>query len=87
MLHAGVKLLDIKAGPGDSKYVADVLIDGIVYKNVKFGSKRYQHYKDRTPLKLYSHLDHNDKERLRLFYARHRNNNGPAAMLSKKYLW
>jgi hypothetical protein len=32
---------------------------------------RYQQYKDRTPLKLYSNLDHNDPKRRELYYKRH----------------
>lgn len=32
-------------------------------KKIHFGDKRYHHYKDSTPLKKYSHLDHNDKDR------------------------
>jgi hypothetical protein len=57
------------------------------FKIVNFGSRDHQHYKDRTPLKLWSHLDHNDNARRDRFYARHKNNNGIAAQLSKKYLW
>ena len=32
-------------------------------KKVPFGDKRYQQYKDSTPLKLYKDLDHGDPER------------------------
>lgn len=42
------------------------------YKNkinkVNFGDKRYQQYKDKTPIKLYSNLDHlNVKRRFFIF--------------------
>ena len=40
-------------------------------KRVSFGHKGYQQYKDSTGLNLYSKLDHKDKERRRLYYARH----------------
>lgn len=40
-------------------------------KKVSFGDKRYQHYKDQTPLKLYSHLDHLDPKRRASYRARH----------------
>lgn len=70
-----------------AKYDADIIWNGELLKNVSFGDKRCEHYQDRTPLKLYSKLDHGDKERLRLFHARHKNNNGPSAVLSKKFLW
>jgi tRNA U54 and U55 pseudouridine synthase Pus10 len=69
------------------KYRADVLINGEIKKNIDFGDTRYQHFKDRTPLRLYSNLDHGDRERLRLYHLRHRNNNGPAGLLSKRFLW
>lgn len=54
-----------------------------------FGDKRHFQYRDRTPLKAYSHLDHNDKKRRELYYKRH-NKDGPPYSpdwLSKKYLW
>ena len=38
----------------------------MVYYNNKwihFGDSRYQHFRDRTPNKLYSYLDHNDTTR------------------------
>lgn len=37
-----------------------------------FGDKRYQHFKDSTPLKKFSHLDHKDPERRRRFRQRHK---------------
>jgi len=40
-------------------------------KLVHFGDTRYKHFKDRTPLKLYSHLDHNDKKRRDAYRKRH----------------
>ena len=67
------------------KYAA-ILPDG---KRVNFGALGYEHYKDRTPLKLYSHLDHNDSERRKRYYERH-NKDYPkysADYFSKKYLW
>lgn len=81
------KVIQIREGKGNVKYEADIIWNGEFMKSVPFGHKSYEQYKDRTPLKLYSKLDHINKERLRLFHARHRNNNGPSAMLSKKYLW
>lgn len=40
---------------------------------VDFGQLGYEHYKDSTPLKLYSRLDHKDPERRRLYLARSTN--------------
>ncbi len=44
-------------------------------KKIHFGAlkennKGYQHYRDTTGLGLYSHLDHNDKERRKRYLAR-----------------
>jgi len=58
-------------------------------KTIHWGDSRYGHFKDKTPLKLYKHLDHGDKERRKRYYARH----GPATSkltakyYSHKYLW
>jgi len=79
------------------KYIADVVIDNTIHHNIHFGDTRYgsvaawalgtlQQYKDSTPLKLYSHLDHLDPERRRLYHKRHISN-GPASQLSKHFLW
>jgi hypothetical protein len=67
------------------KYTA-ILPDG---KRVNFGALGMAQYQDNTPLKLYSHLDHNDKQRRDLYYKRH-NKDYPKYSpdwFSKKYLW
>ncbi len=68
-------------------YMADVVYNGKSYKNQHFGDDRYQHYKDSTPLKLYSYLNHNDLDRRRLFHSRHKNNTGISSMLCLEFLW
>ena len=50
----------------NKKYM--VVVNGKTYH---FGDSRFAQYKDRTPLKLYSHLDHNDKKRQRNYFKRH----------------
>ena len=40
-------------------------------KLIHFGDTRYQHFKDKTPLKLYSNLDHGDKKRRDAYRKRH----------------
>ncbi len=83
-----MEVLDIrKSKQKNKKYSADVILNGKLYKNVNFGSLNYEQYKDSTPLKLYSYLDHNDKNRRRLYHIRHKHNNGPAGLLSKYFLW
>jgi len=60
-------IMDIqKSSRKNKKYMVE--IDG---KTIHFGDNRYQHYKDRTSLKLYSHLDHNDKKRRMNYFKRH----------------
>ena len=58
-------------------------------KSIHFGDTRYQHYKDSTPLNLYSHLNHHDKTRRKKYYDRHgkTNNKSSAKYWSNKYLW
>ena len=67
------------------KYKA-ILPDG---STVHFGDKRYQQYKDSTPLKLYSNLDHKDEKRRELYYKRHAKEypKYSADYFSKIYLW
>lgn len=69
------------------KYRANVIINGQLFENVDFGDTRYQQYKDNTPLKLYSHMDHNDIKRRKSYLARHKHDKGPAGILSRKLLW
>jgi len=65
---------------------------------VHFGDPRYQQYRDTTPLRLYSHLDHNDTGRRRNYLQRHhgvstkkkalsKTRVGSAKYYSTKYLW
>ena len=72
----------------------------IYYNNhwIHFGDKNYQHFHDKTPLKLYSYLDHNDKERRTAYLKRamgirdkqgnltYNNKNSPNHY-AIKYLW
>jgi len=64
----GVKFVK---GPSKYKYTA-ILKDG---RRVNFGHRDYQHYKDSVPKrlggKLWSHNDHNDKERRQRYRRRH----------------
>lgn len=58
-------------------------------KVVSFGAKGYAQYKDKTPLRAYASLDHNDEKRRELYYKRH-NKKYPmysADWFSKVYLW
>jgi hypothetical protein len=61
-----------KATAKNKKYKA-ILRNKRTNKNfiVNFGDVRYQHYRDSTGLKLYTHLDHLDKERKKNYVKRH----------------
>lgn len=89
-----VRIVKFKRGPKPKKYTA-VLSNG---KEVHFGDRRYAHFKDQTPLKLYSKLDHGDTDRRRNYRKRHRGillkDGTPAykkkhtpAWFSYRYLW
>lgn len=80
-----------KSNAKNKKYVAilERKADGRTVR-VNFGDKRYQQYKDSTPLKLYKHLDHGDKKRRSNYIARHSKDiNKPysPSWFSLKYLW
>lgn len=55
--------------PVNKKYSVYVFKDGKI-KLIHFGDKRYQQYHDR--LGLYSHLDHHDENRRKLYRERHK---------------
>ncbi len=64
-----------------------------VYENGKyllsFGDNRYAQYKDSTGLGVYTHLNHLDRDRRRLYYARHGKYAEPytAKWFSHFFLW
>ena len=81
------------------KYMA-VLPSG---KKIHFGAKGYEQFRDSTPLKLYSSMDHGNKKRRENYFSRHSagiknkkdalkyewNNSKriTAKILSHRYLW
>lgn len=66
------KIVRFEKGPFPKKYTAY-----IKNKNTKkirklhFGDRRYQQYKDRTPLKLYKSKNHGTRKRMQNYYSRH----------------
>lgn len=74
-------------GPGRYKYTA-IMPSG---KRVNFGHRDYQHYRDRVPKnkggKLWSHLNHNDRDRMQNYRSRHRgvNTKSGTPAYKKKY--
>lgn len=83
-----MEVLKIEKSPKkNKKYRADVIINKQLFKNIDFGQLPYAHYRDSTPLKLYSSLDHNDLKRRNSYLARHARNTGPAGILAREFLW
>lgn len=67
-----VGLSNVKYYPSNvknKKYRVEFEYKGKNYK-VNFGDKRYEHFKDSTPLKLYKDQDHKDKERRKKYLSR-----------------
>lgn len=73
----------VKSTRKNKKYMA-ILADNT---RVHFGDSRYEQYKDSTPLKLYAHLDHGNKKRRELYFARHSGtrSKADAMQLTTKY--
>ena len=63
------KIKFYKSNRANKKYKVDFKL-GQNWFVVHFGDKRYEQYKDRTPLKLYKDQDHGDKKRREKYLAR-----------------
>ena len=82
-----IQVVEIRKSTRDGKkYMAYVIFNG-KRRLYHFGALGYQQYKDQTPLKLYSDLDHNNKQRRELYLKRHVHDNGVSGILSREYLW
>ena len=79
-----MKIVIRRSSAEGKKYTA--IVDG---RKVHVGALGYQQFHDRTPLRLYSALDHNDPERRRRYYLRHPKNYPKYSpdWFSKHYLW
>jgi hypothetical protein len=81
-----------KATAKNKKYKA-ILRNKRTNKNfiVNFGDVRYQHYRDTTPLKLYSNMDHNNERRKNNYVKRHAFYIKPGyyspGQMALQYLW
>ena len=53
----------------NKKYRVNFDYDGANF-NIHFGDKRYQHFRDTTPLKIYKKLDNLDERRRKAFITR-----------------
>ena len=78
-----------KSSRKGKKYDIYVKRDGKYTYQLSFGSGAHRHYKDKTPLQAYKHLDHVDEDRRRRYYLRHgrTNDKHSAKYWANKYLW
>ena len=87
-----------KSTSKNKKYSVYVKGDNAKTKLIHFGDTRYQQYKDTTPLKLYSDLNHNDTIRRNRYLQRAKGikdkqgnltwkDKNSANYYSVKYLW
>ena len=55
-------------------------------RKLHFGASDYEQFKDRTPLKLYAHKNHNTRKRMQNYFSRHSGTKkrGQAITLEKK---
>ena len=69
-----LKILRFEKSKTKFKKYDSIILDKMTGKKMRvpFGDIRYFHYKDSTPNKLYSRLDHLDKKRKANYLARHR---------------
>lgn len=76
-------------GSGNKKYKVIIYEGGKKIKTTQFGDKRYGQYKDKTPLKLYSHKDTLDLKRRKAYRDRHTyaKPKHSAGWFALKYLW
>lgn len=86
-----------KSNVKNKKYKVEFIYKGKKH-SVNFGDKRYQQFKDLTPLKLYKHLDHGDKQRRKNYLKRSKGIKNKQGELTKnnplssnywsiRYLW
>jgi hypothetical protein len=66
------RIVKFKKGPFPKKYTATIKnIKSKKTRKIHFGDRRYQQYKDRTPLKLYAKNNHNTRKRMQNYFSRH----------------
>ena len=66
------QIIKFEKGPFPKKYTAYIKNNKTKkIRKLHFGDRRYQQYKDRTPLKLYKNKNHNTKKRQQNYFSRH----------------
>ena len=97
-------IIEFRKGPFPKKYTAYIKNKKTKkFRKIHFGDRRYEQYRDRTPLQLYKNKNHGTRKRMQNYYSRHsgtknrkkaidkeiKDSNGlyTAKILSHKYLW
>jgi len=81
------KILRFERGPLGKKYTAFIRDKKTKkIRKLHFGASDYEQFKDRTPLKLYAHKNHNTRRRMQNYFNRHSGTKkrGQAIALEKK---
>tara|TARA_B100001027_G_C16254693_1_gene326291 strand:+ start:1472 stop:1783 length:312 start_codon:yes stop_codon:yes gene_type:complete len=66
------KIVKFERGPFPKKYSAHIVNKKTKKRRIlHFGDRRYQQYKDRTPLKLYKSKNHGTRKRMENYFNRH----------------
>jgi hypothetical protein len=79
------KIIEWKPGTSKKKY--RVVVENKKTKKkrtIQFGSASYKHYKDNSPLGLYTKQNHLDKNRRRRYFLRHSGVNSKREALTKE---
>ena len=72
-------------GPFPKKYTAKIRNKKTKKERIiHFGDRRYQQYKDRTPLGLYKHKNHGTRKRMRNYFSRHSGTSNRADAIEKE---
>lgn len=72
-------------GPFPKKYTAYIKNKKTrKIRKLHFGDRRYQQYKDRTPLHLYKNKNHGTRKRMQNYYSRHSGTTNRKSAINKE---
>jgi hypothetical protein len=81
------RIVSFKRGPFPKKYTATIEHKKNKKKRIiHFGDRRYQQYKDRVRLGLYSHKNHGTRKRMQRYFKRHSGTHKRAQAIKKEKL-
>ena len=81
------KIINFEKGPNFKKYTAYVKNKKThKIRKIHFGDNRYQQYKDRTPLGLYTNKNHKTRKRMQNYYSRHSGTKNRSVAIKKEVI-